>query len=268
MTNGIIYIAEGDRFLKQAVVSAKSVKQHMPGMPITLFCSAASSDFPDCFDSIEQAAPADEGQYMASQKIHALLHSPYEQTLYLDTDTYVCTDISDLFEWLEHFDVAAALRSSFPRLYKEGIPRSFPEYNGGVILYRNSKLARALLEDWYKRFWEDDHTYDQPALRAAIYFSDARVGTLPEEYNCRATQFGGHIRDSVKIIHGHHDDLPRLAQEINADKFRRLFIYDGKRNGIRLISSKQKSVPQMISDSIQYQGVWRTIAAIFRKLLI
>lgn len=35
-----------------------------------------------------------------------MLHSPFEHTIFLDTDTFVCGDFSELFDLLDHFDIA------------------------------------------------------------------------------------------------------------------------------------------------------------------
>jgi hypothetical protein len=68
------------------------------------------------------------------------MQSPFEKTLLLDTDTYVCADISDLFAILERFDIALTherpYRDDFP--FRSGVSEAFVEFNQGVITFRRS----------------------------------------------------------------------------------------------------------------------------------
>ena len=80
-TRGVVYIATGKEYIGEALDSAASVKNRMPGLPVTLFCDqdvtcsavneviriAADFAFPGC-----------------ASKIPHIARSPYDQTLFLD----------------------------------------------------------------------------------------------------------------------------------------------------------------------------------------
>ena len=78
-----------------------------------------------------------------------MMQSPFEKTLLLDTDTYVCADISDLFAILERFDIAMTherpYRDDFPA--SSGVPDAFVEFNQGVIAFRRSYEVQDALKE-------------------------------------------------------------------------------------------------------------------------
>jgi hypothetical protein len=141
---GVIYVAIGARFVPEAMLSAKSVRRFLPDVPILLFTDQAPGAR-DGFDKVIQlSAPHPKAQI---NKLIAMMQSPFEKTLLLDTDTYVCADISDLFALLERFDVAMtqdrAYRDDFPA--GSGVPDVFVEFNQGVIAFRQSDAVRETL---------------------------------------------------------------------------------------------------------------------------
>ena len=128
--------------------------------------------------------------------------SPYERTLYLDSDTKIVRDFSDAFDLLDRFDVAAVQDHSRKSSRWSGIPEyknipyAFPEFNGGVILFRKSPAVDEFFECWKKYFYKyEDQTQgqDQASFRIALWESDIRLHSLPFEYNVRNQR----IRDKM-----------------------------------------------------------------------
>jgi hypothetical protein len=74
-----------------------------------------------------------------------------------------------------------------------------------------------------QKYIEEAWLNDQQAFRAALYKSKLRLATLTPEYNCR---FNAPvcINGRVNILHGRHPNLPAVAQEINSQTGRRVFI--------------------------------------------
>ena len=86
-------------------------------------------------------------------KVDYLAETPFAETLYLDTDTRVLGDLSELFRLLERFELALAQRAHVPAspaeaLWRHAVPSSFPQANGGVVLYRSSPAALGFMADW------------------------------------------------------------------------------------------------------------------------
>lgn len=113
---GIVYVATNhDRYIKEAFLSADSIKQRNPDLPVTLF-----TDLPDhalCkTDRFDGVMPIVGVQGIGSRwaggqlnRLRCLTRTPYVRTLHLDTDTRVLTEeLPSLFTLLdEHAHLCA-----------------------------------------------------------------------------------------------------------------------------------------------------------------
>lgn len=151
---GIVYVATKlDRYIEEAFLSADSVKERCPTLPITLFTDRL--DHPLCatdrFDTVTPAPDVtgislgwSEGQL---RRLLGLRNTPYDYTLHLDADTRVITDqLMPLFDVLDQFDVAmveAAIDDSACR-----VQYGRRMFNAGFILYRRNDLVWEWLAEW------------------------------------------------------------------------------------------------------------------------
>ncbi|WP_424019004.1 hypothetical protein ACOZ4N_05905 [Halorientalis pallida] len=194
MDTGVLYVATGDEYVAEAKRSAETLRDAMPDVSVTLVTDGDLES--PLFDRvIRMSDPA----YSYVDKITGMELSPYDRTVFLDTDVYVADAVDELFEMLDGVDIAAAVAPNRDlNTTNPGVPASFPEYNTGVLPYTDA--ASDLLDEW-KRLYQADHKHDQPAFREAAYESDLRIATLPREYNCL---YGapGHLVNDVKILHG------------------------------------------------------------------
>ena len=141
-------------------------------------------------------------------KLDYLPRTPFEWTLYLDSDTLITADIREAFRLLERFDMAfghAHWRNepSFSGTWKTDLPPSFPQFNSGVILYRRSPQVLALLEDWGREY-SRGLPGGPRTLRELLWYSDLRIATLPPEYNVRFLKypiFWSRSEARPKILH-------------------------------------------------------------------
>ena len=187
MDRGVIYIAFGERYVAEAVYSATTLKA-FNSLPVTIFTDIDTKA--DCFDSVVLIAPEHK-----RAKVDFISRSPYERTLYLDSDTKIAHDIADLFDVLDKFDVAAVhdhSRKSNKWSSKiedyAAIPYAFPEYNGGVLLYKNTPDVATFFDMWRHYFYKNidiTNGKDQASLRISLWNSGVRVHSLPFEYNVR-----------------------------------------------------------------------------------
>lgn len=189
MTRGVLYIAFGELFVAEALASARSLKHHSPGLPVTLLADReVDSEYVDDSRLIEANH--------ARCKVDYIYDSPYERTLYLDSDTSIEYDIEEMFGVLDRFDVA--LVHDFARKrrrwceripeYAE-IPYAFPEFNGGLLLFGRSPAAEGFFRLWrelFHKYRDVTSGWDQATLRIALWRSEIRVHTLPIEYNVRS----------------------------------------------------------------------------------
>ena len=223
MSVGIVYIATGKKYIDEACRSATSLKKNMPNMPITIFSSedVKSPDF-------DEVVIIKEPTYGFYDKVAHIYASPYDNTLFLDTDTYICDDFSEIFALLKNFDIATAHAPVRITYQINGTPNSFPEMNTGVILFKKSPQTDKLFDNWLVLFKEQMEQavkppHDQPAFREALFKSQLKVTTLTPEYNCRFI-IPTFVSGKVKILHGRCDDLSLVATEINSKTIPRFFV--------------------------------------------
>lgn len=177
----------------------------------------------------------------------------YDETLYLDTDTYVCGDLMALFALLNRFDWGSSIapaRTDPTDVNLLGdilspLPPSFPMPNSGVVVLRRSQRMADFFENWMEwyRFYISvatarGSTYfnDQTACREALYQSDLHVSSLPAEYNCRL-HYPGQLHGAVHIVHSHCSNLKLGASTVNKFSSMRIhwvtngFLYVRNRDG-------------------------------------
>lgn len=229
-STGIVYVATGEKYIERALYSASSLKTHSPDCRMTIFCDQKIDN--SIFEQVEFIKP----KRAHLNKIIHIAHSPYDYTLFVDADTYICADISGLFDLLNRFDIAVA-HDTYRLYVKEyekvkheihKIPDSFPMLNSGVILFKKSPRIERFFEDWlttYEQYLElaEHGGGDQPAFRKALYNSALRLAILPPEYNCRFVT-PVYLNGPVKILHGPHKDLPGVARELNRSVDCRVFL--------------------------------------------
>jgi hypothetical protein len=106
------------------------------------------------------------------KKPFALLHSPYEKTLWLDLDCEVLGPLSEIFSYCSKDTPIALVREL----------REEVKFNGGVIVFMHgTEIIRRWAQDALTRndcFWSDD-----ALLSALIQEMEVPVAELPEHYN-------------------------------------------------------------------------------------
>jgi hypothetical protein len=193
-TQGILYIAAGAKYIRAAVRSAETVRKHSPGLAIHLYADwpAHGFDFGSSPAPFTSVATIDRPHRRS--KVDLISRTPFDRTLYLDTDTALNADVRDVFRVLDRFDLAlchAHRRNTPDRLapWRLALPRAFPQYNGGVILFKRSASVMAFLEEWRRAFHEAGFNQDQRTLRELLWLSDLRFAALPPEYNVRFIKY-------------------------------------------------------------------------------
>ncbi len=219
LTMGVLYVASGEKYLLEAVQSATSLKKYMPQMPVMLFTDDpkwASADL-GLFTNIRRMPYVSRS---VMDKIFPLLETPFEKTLFLDTDTYICDSIQDIFDALGNFDICAA-HAPYRFQYPVPCPDTFPELNTGVIGFKKTNEVMRCLKEWIRIFENQKISnlkphHDQHSFRQAVYESNIRFLVLPPEYNYRTICPGFAGKGcKVKIIHGRNMDMDKVSKRIN-----------------------------------------------------
>ena len=195
MSKGFVYVAsnnvrgvKGIDYIKEAVFSAMSLKKHNPDANITLITDKKIET--DVFTNVIIS-----NDMSLRCKQNELLKSPYEKTLYLDTDTYVNHNLDDIFDLLNKYELVGCNDYSRKRTLKEipeymKIPYCFSELNGGVFGYKKCDNFNKFIELWkhYYNKYKHKMLWDQPSLRISLWESNIHLYILPNEYNRRGKQ--------------------------------------------------------------------------------
>jgi|GEM_PF-742127 len=277
---GVLYIAMGDGFFKEAELSAESLKKHNPELETCLITDEErESEF---FDQIKIEEPN-----KGSDKIQYIDRSPFDQTLFLDTDTLIVDNITELFTLLEEFDIAMSqnpMRVSNNNFTGEkndfkNIPVAFPELNGGIILFQNNEKFRQYSENVREFYRERQEEYgekvmEQPVFRKELYESDLRLMILPPEYNCRLN-YGGVVSEKVKIGHARlidfdakwglvkKLDVRESLDKLNSEEGIRVFYYH---KGTIKVRKRKESLKKLLLNSIRDYGASGTFKRVLNKL--
>jgi hypothetical protein len=153
-STGIVYVATRQHhFIVEAFLSAHSVREFLPDIPITLYTDLTDTPYAkaDCFSQViplkttrSYTSLWAEGQL---DRIKSLANSPYYNTLHLDTDTRIITaDICNIFSKLNDKDIAMAVCEMDASVCASGT--GLEMFNVGVILFKKSEKTMQLLEAW------------------------------------------------------------------------------------------------------------------------
>lgn len=224
---GVVYALSHPAWLDETLMSAASVRRHMPDLARQLYATRDLIDQVRSADAdhFTELIPLDALAFPTRPRFESMLETDLNQAVFLDGDTYFVDQTYELFEVLELFDVAVAPAPQFfhrPSLeagIHDRLPRvseALPEWNGGVIVANVTAAYRDMVREWMRLFAicrAEKFQMDQPALRCALATSRLRIASLPANYNFRANM-PQVVNRRVKILHA-HGDLELIAGYIN-----------------------------------------------------
>lgn len=224
-SRGIVYSATGARYIAEAIVSAGS-SLRFNNVPHIIYCDDVLVQ-PRSDIQFEHFASCGNG-YL--DKIGNMARTPFEQTIFLDSDTYVLDRIDELFDLLRRFDIAAAQVSGYTKCADSGQSEAYYDFNSGIIAYRSTEAVKAFFANWRQLCadWFRSPPFplvanrDQAALRRALWDSALSLHTLSPEYNYRSV-FPGRLVGKAKIIHGRSKNYEKLAAHLNTKSGPRIF---------------------------------------------
>ena len=240
---GFLYIAFGESFTRESLMSIKSLKRYNDE-PVALYTDQEPT--PD-FEGLVDVYGKIEPQHIRA-KVDFVGMTPFKKTVYLDSDTLIKRNISDMFDVLDRFDVGlvhdyARKRLKYSKLIPEyeRIPYAFSEFNGGLMAYNASNETREFLDKWksyFYKYYKQTNCWDQVSLRVSLWESSAKIHTFPFEYNIRGKstrekvrklkhEFGdGHMEP--RIYHVHYDREVHFGKfkfrPVDIDEFEKIII--------------------------------------------
>ncbi|MGI8952796.1 MAG: hypothetical protein ACR2FN_14575 [Chitinophagaceae bacterium] len=203
---GYLYIAIGKKYVIEAEISARSLKRFTE-YPLCIITDDANYEN-DLFDIImHETMP---GDFVA--KIIGVAKTPFERTVYLDNDTFICTPVDEMFDVLDFFDMSLmpfpflhsySFFNRYNSSYKLKYEKIIPEYHFGVMIYKMNDAVKNLMNDWIVKHEEMHIKADCSSFREAYFkhIPNVRISPLPLEYNYHGTHSIGIAYNEIKIIH-------------------------------------------------------------------
>lgn len=190
---GVIYSAAGKKYVKEAIISAKSLKKNNKDINITIFVDDKGL-LRNSVHLFQYIYEIERPEYSYGDKLYAMKHTPYQETLFLDTDIIITDNISEVFGVLNKYDLAAA-NVAYNFYY-------YPHYNTGVIAYSMNKATKNFLDFWNASYDRERENHDQGAFQRALDQRTIKFFTLPSKYNFRP-RFASYVKGKIKIVHCH-----------------------------------------------------------------
>ncbi len=203
MTIGVLYLAIGEQYENQALESARSIIRFAPNLKFAICTNLKNvNDFWDCKIEIEKKGVTKKN-YMLD-KVLAFSKSPFDRTLYLDTDTYILSDISTVFKLLDRFEICVTMghnrykrhliqtggiagpkdnSQSKKNVFNPQISSSFSPIQGGFLLYEKSDTTKMWFQKLLQRYIDKEWYDDQVSIRELLWEEKISFYTLPPEYN-------------------------------------------------------------------------------------
>lgn len=232
MKTKIVYVlvsSDKDIYLEQAYVSMYSLKMYNPDSVISALMDVDTlssiqnnevrrrlSTYIDEFISVEfesSVTPKERSRHLKTS-----MREYIEGTfLFLDTDTVICSQITEIDTW--NFDLGIVLdlhtslvahpygegiKSNIRRMYNIDIPSGINYYNSGVMFVKDNDKTRDFFKRWHEN-WKSTKDlpgglFDQQSLIKTEIDFNGFIHPLTGDYNC---QILGSIQYlyTAKIIH-------------------------------------------------------------------
>jgi len=200
---GILYVANGAAFQKEAVVSMRSVRRHGCDLPIVCRCTEPEQieKLVPAGVTLEQIEPLRSGLLVKPQHV---TRQAFEETLFLDTDTLIMHPDAFLpFYVLNRYPMALAYAPKRGYSNLRGVVNCVSTYNSGVMFYRWDAEVQSVFAHWKKAYPVNapPRTSDQAVLSNVLWRRDVRVFVLPPEWNCRGRISGVPGVQRLRILH-------------------------------------------------------------------
>lgn len=178
MTRGVLYVYWGDKLDQELRRSIQSV---------------AKLGYDHTVVKLQHDAQLGDKSSMFSR-------TPYDLTLYLDTDTVMFQNVDFGFRMAEQHGIAAAIAPAcFARRVVDGLTDEV-EYNTGVLFFARTQEVSRVFDRW-QHFAPAYPGADQSSFTQALYEQGFNVSVLPQNFNYRAGLAPRRIYGPLKIWH-------------------------------------------------------------------
>lgn len=225
--DGVLYLNIGNKHLCHLAVSLLSLRDHYDGE----ICVLSGDDW---FDNILMNEPRlqpltvkrfvyeNRGAYHAKTSMGML--SPFDRTVFLDSDTLVVGDLSEMYptndevRWTQFSTWTTSGKKirgritggCWPQVFPEAVAyqsaMAYPAINTGVVGFCDG--AYRTMQQWNAKTSEHESLYGKRSfisdeICAQLLAFDYPHRIMPDDYNASPSYRGPQRADGVKIWHGH-----------------------------------------------------------------
>lgn len=236
--NGIIYLNAGKKMLPRLVVSICSLQKYYSGSICILsmgedshdICSNICKSLNIEFIKVDKNLNCKHYYWFEKSRIH--LYTPYNNSIFIDSDTLIVNNFNELFEEIDKHDFIVPQFSNWissgrkiskrlkswnhidPGLVKQTIDSGFPSVNVGVYGF---KKTAEFMQHWFD-FTIQNPTAPLPEEASCHLLLQKYKGTIiSSKYNCSCKHDDPTTLDT-KIIH-YHGRKHCLCDEKNNPKY-------------------------------------------------
>tara|TARA_B100000242_G_C43054878_1_gene493437 strand:+ start:6537 stop:7400 length:864 start_codon:yes stop_codon:yes gene_type:complete len=134
-----------------------------------------------------------------------------EKAAYIDSDTIVLNKFDKAWDFLDYFDICFKFNPVTQKKPGKGdvqiLNRKFkvkelPHFNGGMFFFKKSQSTKDFFKTWNESFKKHNSPYDQISLNESLFSSKVRVLPLTSEWNYfpDLNYFKGKVRNPI-ILH-------------------------------------------------------------------
>ena len=185
MSAGIVYLSFGTNYVDCTIAALQSKIKNAPRTPATVITNRkADLNSKLCKDNNIQLQYIEmESKEVRAVKTQLCKYSPYEETLLLDADCWINSELFNYFRFLDyapvvlthaHHHPSVATAAHVGALDRDYTIKTFqnlrymPQYASGLIFFkRDDPKVRELFDIWHAE-WLRFHNKDQMALIRAI----------------------------------------------------------------------------------------------------
>jgi len=227
MENGVIYVCNNSKkHISELRYSIQSLKKHNHNLKTALFTNT-NKNWTKCFDYVFSI---DENHHPLKTKVSSLLKSPFYNTLYLDVDTAISADLSDLFSYLNKYEICLAKE---PYIDYKKRPPEFISYeredvfNTGLVLYKKTKPVINFLNIWKNEILNEENRRlvigewdDQFIFNKLIKSYEKDLGFLTIDNKIYNTRYWAYLnmsedeQEKINIKHWHFMNRSKFSLKL------------------------------------------------------
>ena len=191
----ITYVAFGDLYLAQALLSIKSIRRFDKTTKIILLTNITfDSNLIEFWDNEKNQILVfpDSLTKNRNYKTNIDKYIDAEKIAYIDSDTLVLSNFDIAWDFLDYFDISFKFNPVRQKKPGKGDIKilgnkyqvsQLPHFNGGLFFFKKSEKTEKFFRLWNSSFKKYNLPYDQVSLNESLFKSDLKILPLTSEWN-------------------------------------------------------------------------------------